>query len=99
MFQQEKKHKKNFGGRTMAQETNETKQSEDLESTRKVEQTNSKTNDKSIQEQEFLKEIESLKKQLNTVKQERDQANNTLRTMTTEQEEKKLKFDEVFGGR
>lgn len=83
----------------MAQETNETKQSEDLESTRKVEQTNSKTNDKSIQEQEFLKEIESLKKQLNTVKQERDQANNTLRTMTTEQEEKKLKFDEVFGGR
>lgn len=83
----------------MAQETNETKQSEDLESTRKVEQTNSKTNDKFIQEQEFLKEIESLKKQLNTVKQERDQANNTLRTMTTEQEEKKLKFDEVFGGR
>ena len=83
----------------MAQETNETKQSEDLESTRKVEQTNSQTNDKFIQEQEFLKEIESLKKQLNTVKQERDQANNTLRTMTTEQEEKKLKFDEVFGGR
>lgn len=83
----------------MAQETDETKQSEDLESTRKVEQTNSQTNDKFIQEQEFLKEIESLKKQLNTVKQERDQANNTLRTMTTEQAEKKLKFDEVFGGR
>lgn len=83
----------------MAQETDETKQSEDLESTRKVEQTNSQTNDKFIQEQEFLKEIESLKKQLNTVKQERDQANNTLRTMTTEQAEKKLKFDEVFGRR
>lgn len=64
----------------------------DVETARKTNETNVEI------DAQTNKEIEQLKKQLEIVTRERDEANNTLRTMNNKPIEKKLKFDEIFGG-
>lgn len=72
----------------------------DSQTTAEAGKTNVERNSQIDKEQQFLTEIEKLKNQLKIVTDERDEANNTLRTMeTTKSAEKKLKFDDIFGGR
>lgn len=71
-----------------------------LEAAGEAAKTDSETNVEPFEKQKFLKEIELLNKTVQKLTEERDEANNALKSFNFDNKASKwLMFDEIFGGR